>query len=360
MGGGSHRPSFWNPRQGPQPTPSLHFARGGPSHLSRIRNNPVGDASQCGSRYRLGSGQPAGLEQEGNASIAWTRTEEGSRQSAACSLWKGGASKIWDIGPESGRLSRGFLPLHEKSQFPERNGIGWMDSLPETFQNDRPDSLSADGARLKDSSLRLRVEPGRAILWALIGNYGNVPTDLNPPTGLVINGVEIPFPASSYQNIATHFERADDATLALRGGGDAIFDTYVLPRYSQLITEIETANGELEIQCQEGKTCPIVAIGWMRGGSAETAQREILSLHSRRRAAFTHQWATLESKRFVKPQLEVSMQESERGFVPRSGSRNSGYSKHSSNPRECTPVMNGLRISVSPGSRAILRMGIFP
>jgi len=306
--------------------------------------------------------QAEGMEATPKANILSRSLEEGARIAVPLVLAKGGTAQVFDLGPIQQKEAAAFTPLHGAQLWGADYPGGWTSETPlKDFEGALPEALSRDGVLLEPSPLRLQIKPGSAWVWLLIGSPGDAGVQEPVSPTILVEGKSVSVPTIPYTPIQYHLERDDDAVNDLRTRQQSIFNSYILPRYTQVIVKVESPNDAIEVACPQGQTCPLVAAGVFQGVDENTVNKTILGIHEARRQAFEQRWARGMARRALKGNLPVSQSETERGFLPFVPEPGISLLPHDVPSREMvTKAMNGLVIQVAPGSRALFRLGVYP
>lgn len=291
-----------------------------------------------------------------------TKMEEGARIAEPLVLHPGGRALLFDLGPKGAPLGAGFHAIHPEQVWSDEALSGWTtEAIPRAHSQAIPEALSSDGIGLPNAPLRIQWKNGKTWVWVLLGQLKGAPPGSSENPVLQIENETITPAPIPYRTVTYHLEREDDAVSELKNQRKSIFDSYVLPRFTQVIHEVDNTNDTFEIQCVAKKTCYVVAMGLFKDVDRERLNFAINAIHAQRKRSFETQWAVAEVGTLNPEKLEVTPGERERGFLPFIPETGASLSPDYVPSRAAVrQAMNGLNLEVAPGTRALGRVGVYP
>lgn len=225
-------------------------------------------------------------------------------------------AELWafDVGPSTGPVLEGFVPLDASKTYSKGRGYGWKQAkFWRSFDALQPDPLYQDFICVEQGGLAIDVPHGKYHVFVNMdspsGYWGEV--QVYRQRALLLEGVahEDRQDLESFKKRYYRFWNADDVP------GEDTFDKYQVPYFQEKHYSVEVKDGQLNIDFRgENWACCVSAIVVYPDSKAAEGQRFLDYVQQRRRFHFNNTF-----KRVLPPPIGATPQptaaERERGYL---------------------------------------------
>ncbi len=300
------------------------------------------------------------------------RVERQASPPAPLVLERGATSMLFDFGPRGAPVAGGFVGATPDvfAEGSEPWGFVRTKRALEAGAGPRPDVLGGDFVDLGGQTFLVRAPEGPAVVWLHLGDYRapgpgpwEVPALYRHEVTIRAGKASARLDPADWKFGEAHLSRHDDAVVVLRGGLEALYDTYPARRFADVFLEVDNRDEWLAVRCNPPGACPVAAMGVFSGVSVREVRAAVARFTERRRRAFALAWAWTAS---ALPSVDARPA----GLPPLA--RKTGFAPYALSPdadltfgpppapAAFRAAQGGLRVRAARGALAVATLGLFP